>query len=232
MSIYIGFFALIGFVSLLSRLDERLLKMKQGTLLSAGVIALVLLFGLWDQTPTRWPDQFDHQELQQQYSQDAAFLKKVDASFPENSMIFQIPYLNFPEATPPGSMDRYDPMKAYIHSDDLRWSFGAMTGRAADLGDCVKELPVQKLVPVISAWGFAGLWIDLAGYEPEQRSQILSSARKATGSRPLRSEDSRIAVFDLSGVAVRPEYRKKLRIALPDDGAGLLNCETIQRATG
>lgn len=228
MSIYIGFFALIGFASLLSRLDERLLKMKRGALLSAGFIALVLLFGLWDQTPTRWPNQFDHEELQQQYSQDSAFLQEVDASYPEDSMIFQIPYVNFPEGTPPGTMDRYDPMKAYIHSDDLRWSFGAMNGRAADIGVCVHELPLQKLVPVISAWGFAGLWIDLAGYEPDQRRQVLSSARKATGSRPLRGEDSRIAVFDLSGVTVRSGYKEDLRTALPDDGADLLDCEPIR----
>lgn len=233
MSVFIGFFALVGFASLLSRVDGRLRKMKQGTLLSAGVIALVLLFGLWDQTPARWPDQFDHAELQRKYSQDAAFVKQVDDSFPEDSMLFQIPYLEFPEGwPPPGTMDDYDPMKAYIHSDDLRWSYGAMKGRAADLGACIKELPVRELVPVISAWGYAGLWIDLAGYEPGQRNRILSSAQKATRSRPLRSEDSRIAVFDLSGVAVRPEYREKLRLALPDDAADLINCETIHQATG
>ncbi|MCO5314706.1 MAG: hypothetical protein M9938_00860 [Solirubrobacterales bacterium] len=232
MSIFVGFFALIGFVSLWSRLDERLRRMKRGSLLSFGAIGLILMFGVWDQTPARWPNQFNHPELERMYSEDAAFVKRVETHFPDRSMIFQIPYLKYPEAWPlPGTMADYDPMKGFIHSDDLRWSYGAMKGRSADLGACVKDLPVRELVPVITAWGYAGLWIDLAGYRPGQSRQILTAAQAATGSRPLRSGDSRIAVFDLSAVPLSPARRTKLRNALPADGDAPINCGAIHRAT-
>lgn len=232
MSIFVAFFALVGFVSLLSRLDEWLRPMKRGSLLSAGVIGLVLLFGLWDQTPARWPNQFNHPELDRLYSADAAFVGRVESRFPGNAMIFQIPYLKYPEGwPPPGTMDDYDPLKAYIHSDRLRWSYGAMEGRAADFGACVRELPTRRLVPVLAAWGYAGLWIDLAGYGPGQHDRVLTAARTATGTRPLLNEGARIAVFDLSRVSVSPERRRQLRDALPEDGDAPIDCGEIHRAT-
>ena len=45
----------------------------------------------------------------------------------------------------------YDQVRPYLHSDDLRWSYGAMKGRPEDVGDDV-ESPAQA-----EALGFAGV---------------------------------------------------------------------------
>ena len=52
----------------------------------------------------------------------------------------------------------YDQVHPYLHSDELRWSYGAMKGRPEDVGDDV-ESPSQA-----AALGFAGVAIDRFGY--------------------------------------------------------------------
>ena len=47
-------------------------------------------------------------------------------------MIFQMPYRPFPEAPALGAIADYDLFRGYLHSDDLRWSYGIVKGRGED----------------------------------------------------------------------------------------------------
>ncbi len=233
MSVFIGFFALLGFVALLSRVDRRVCLRKHGGALSVVIIAFVIGFAAWDQSPARWTNQLDVDEIKVKYERDDRYLNQVEQRFPEGSMIFQIPYAPYPEGFPtPGTMDDYDHLKAYIHSDGLRWSYGAMRGRSADIAACIKGLPLERLVPVVSSWGFSGLWIDLLGYAPERRRSVLAAARRATGVKPLLRDDSRIAVFGLEKARTTPPAGVSALPALPLDGAAQSDCAVSGVDTG
>lgn len=231
LSVFIGFFALVGLAALLARvfsfLDSRTGK-KAPSLLLGG---LLLLFGLWDQTPARWPEQFQHDLIAEEFESDRVLVEKVEKSLPTNALIFQIPYLEYPEGfPPPGRMDDYDALRGYLHSDDLRWSYGAIKGRRADISFCVRDLPIPQLVQVIQAWGFSALWMDLDGYSRGSARDQAHIARMVTQSPPLRDSSGRFLVFPLGQRTFSPRVERTLREALPKDGAALQDCGPIARA--
>ena len=55
------------------------------------------------------------------------------------AMVFQLPYRRFPETQPLARMADYDLMRGYLHSDDLRWSYGFMKGRPGDPSPALAE---------------------------------------------------------------------------------------------
>jgi phosphoglycerol transferase len=107
-------------------------------------------------------------------------------------MIFQLPYLPYPEAGFVGHVEDYDPFRGYIHSTDLRWSYGAMRNRPQDKIDKdLAALPPVDMVPKLRALGFAGIWLDLYGYDLAQWPALVSAYSSATNdSTPLYSDDA------------------------------------------
>ena len=103
-------------------------------------------------------------------------------------MIFQLPYTDFPVEILRGRMFNNDHGRPYVHSERLRWSWGAISGTtAAEWNKGVAVLPAPIMVHLLHHAGFAGIWLDLFGYDrgnsPEaQHSQSLGVATK-------RSED-------------------------------------------
>ena len=47
-------------------------------------------------------------------------------------MVYQVPYMAYPEEPAIVNMVDYDPFVGYLHSHDLRWSYGAMRNTKAD----------------------------------------------------------------------------------------------------
>ena len=69
------------------------------------------------------------------YRSDGAFVARIQRMMPKGAMIYQFPYMTFPENGPVNLMLDYDLGRGYIFSSDLlelRGSEGAATG----LGGC------------------------------------------------------------------------------------------------
>ena len=231
LSVFIGFFALVGLALLLARVfafvDERTGRAAPSFMLGG----LLLLFGLWDQTPARWPEQFQHDLIAREFKGDQALVERMEEVLPDDALVFQVPYLEYPgDYPPPGRMDDLDPLRGYLHSKDLGWNYGALRARAADISFCVRDLPIPRLIDVIHAWGFSALWLDLYGYSKEKAAEQAALARGATGSDPLRDPSGRFLVFPLDKETEPPRVRRLLRESLPGDGSALRDCAPIRRA--
>jgi phosphoglycerol transferase len=101
-----------------------------------------------------------------------------------------LPYVAFPESGNLEAMGDYDPFRGYLHSATLHWSYATMRGRAQDRADRdLANLPAGQMVPRLRALGFAGIWIDLYGYDPSQRRRVATDFASATASNPLVSGD-------------------------------------------
>jgi phosphoglycerol transferase len=99
-------------------------------------------------------------------------------------------------------MGGYDPLRGYLHDNRLRWSFGAMRGRAADWAAQLATQPTNVRLPAIAAAGFDGLWLDTSGF-PGPASAVISTYSRALGTEPITAANGTLAFFDLRPYAAR-----------------------------
>jgi hypothetical protein len=192
LSIFIAFFALLAVGLVLDRLLGRL-----GSIAGAVLLCGVLTIGVLDQTSRAYEPRYD--ALAAEYRSDGDFVRTIESQVPRGSMIFQLPYVEFPEAPPPQRMADYDLLHGYLHSDDLRWSYGRIKGRSGDRAAAIGSEKVPDLVRDAKAAGFAGIYVDRFGY-PDSGKQVEAELTQATGDQqPLISPNARLSFFRLAG---------------------------------
>jgi hypothetical protein len=190
INVLIGFLALFALVLLLERLAQRHAR------LGAAALPVVLILGLLDQA-TPWAVR-RYRDVKAEYASDGALVRRIESSVPPGAMIFQLPYLTFPEAGQrPGKLFDYDPLRPYLHSSSLRWSYPTMRGRAGEPWvSAVSQLPSDELLREVSDFGFAGVLVDRIGY-PDEGKEIEAALGKRLGAGPMVSNNGRLAFFDL-----------------------------------
>lgn len=164
---------------------------------SAAIVAVLTVSVVFDQTaPTM---AIDLAGLSQRFQTEEEFVRRVEASVPEGSMVFQLPYVPFPGSPPIGQMQDYEHLKAYVHSNTLRWSYGAMRGREGDAWQRqVSGLAAAELIAQLEERGFAGVWVNRMGGFPAEPE--LEAALGA----PLTSSDGNLAFYTIRYDSRRP----------------------------
>lgn len=188
ISVHIAFFSLFALALLLDRFAFRR-PWAQPPFAAAVLVGVLVVVAVLDQTAPSMT--IDFGSLSAAYRNDGDFVAKVEASVPPDSMIFQLPHVPFPENPPVGEMSDYEHLKAYLHSKTLRWSYGAVRGREADVWQLeVSGLPAAELVAAVKSRGFKGVWVNRFGGETmEQQIQAV------LGVQPLVSADGRLAFY-------------------------------------
>jgi len=202
MSIFVAFFSLFAAVLGLARLDSPRLP----RWFKAAGLGALLLGGVYDQTSRSFAPKYA--ETRRAFAGDAEFVRRVGASLPPRAMVFQLPYSPYPEPTTVHRMSWYDPLRGYLHSNGLRWSYGAMRGRYADAWQSrVAAEPPDEMARRLALAGFGGVYLDRAGYADAGAALEAGLARRL-GVRPLVSGDGRFSFFGLGGYtrALRGEY--------------------------
>ena len=196
ISIIIGFISILTFCLILYRIFK-ILNEKYGnnrifSIFLSGYQVLLLFIILFDQFPI-WnkPDSST-------IAEDQMFVNKIEEILPLNSMIFQLPYMGFPEEPPEYHMADYDPLKLYVLSTSLRWSYGGIKNREAGLWyKEVASLPTNKMLDTISKAGFFGIVIDRNGYSDGDRNSVEAEIQKLLKITPLLSHNNRYAFYDI-----------------------------------
>lgn len=186
---------------------------------SAGLAAL-LLVGLFDQTGGAVPA---YRANAAEHDSDRAFVRTIEARLPRGSMIYQLPYVSFPEAAPIHDTGSYDQVRGYLHSDHLRWSYGAVRGRDHGWQDALLGQPLDLVLRRLAAVGFAGLWIDRHGYLDNAVS--LEQALSDRLAPPLVSGDGRLSFFSLV------DFTAALRRDHPSSELDALTARTLSPVT-
>ena len=210
ISVFIAFLCLLAVALLLDSLLGVLRRRRLGPVAAAMLLGGVLVLGVLDQTTPRFVP--DYTVSARQWRSDATFVAEIEQRLGRGASIFELPYVPFPEGypdTPVGDQvaayaTKYEPVRGYLHSSTLRWSYGAMKGRAADWPAQLAGQPLPFVVASAAAAGFDGLWVDPAGFEPAKARRVLSAVRSLLAQAPLMSPDGDLDFFDL-----RP-YRRRL----------------------
>jgi hypothetical protein len=189
---FIAFFALYAAGMALTRLGERWHDRRLRVAFAA-VLLFVVVGGTLDQTSSAFVP--DYTSVRAAYRSDAMFVRTIENRLPDGASVFELPYVSFPEAGLGGEND-YDLARPYLHSADLRWSFGAMAGRPEDWQARLATRPIAAVLPAVAAAGFDGICIDRvvrggAGRSVERRVSALLEET------PLLSADRRFSFFDL-----------------------------------
>ena len=205
ISIYIAFFSLFTVAVLLDHLYQRCrLSQLWRNVFYAGLV-LALVFGVLDQTSPRFVP--DYAGIKAEYQDDDRFINRVEASLSPGAMIFQLPVVPFPENPKVNKMYDYDHVRAYLHSRNLRWSYGAMKGRAKEVWQkLMMAKPTSEMVETLAWAGFSGVYLNRNGYA-DNGAKLETELAQAVGKPPLQSDDHRLVFFDLT------EYQQKLKAA-------------------
>ncbi len=202
ISIFIGFFAIFGVALGLDYLRHRWGGARWGRIALVTLLATVLVLGVLDQTsPEMIPD---YQAEITHYRSDNAFVHEIEAQVPANAAIYQMPYEPFPEDHPAGRAETYDSLIGYLHSENLRWTAGALIGRPADWEGAASQLPLATTLEEVSAAGFSGVYVDTYALS-EGGTSLLPQLQAALGVTPLVSSDGRLYFYNMS------RYNQQLR---------------------
>jgi phosphoglycerol transferase len=157
----------------------------------------VAFVGLFDQTTLAMVPPYAQRA--RAYRADAAFVHSLEAQLPAGAQIFQLPYLRFPESggLPGTKVMDYDPLRPYLHSRALRWSYPTMFGRPGDAWtNAVADLPVPDLVRTLSEVGFEGILVDRDGYADDGAATAAALTAELGADSGARATDRQI-FFDL-----------------------------------
>ena len=203
ISVYIAFFCFFAIVLLVDGFAQRRVRSRAAKLAFGAGICLLVVVGTLDQTSKIFIP--DYAKLDAEYRENADFVGQIEQTVPANSMIFQLPYVPFPEHPPMHEMTDYDHLKAYLHSSSLRWTYGAIKGREGDLWQrSVSRLPLPKFVESLSFAGFNGIYVDRYGYA-DKGAAAEAELSSLLATRPITSNSGRLALFPLTG------YNQQLR---------------------
>ena len=202
ISIFIAFFSIFAIILLINQLISKSIKIKRSLLLHSLIVCLILLIGVFDQTNGSFVPQYD--SIKDEYMNDKIFINNIEHIMPENAMIFQLPYVPFPEYPLINNMNDYSHFRAYLHSNSLRWSYGAMKGRSGDVWQrAVAGMPTENMLKTLSQTGFQGVYLDCYGFE-DGGAKLISAVKQNLKVEPLISDNGRLYFFDMT------EFNKKM----------------------
>lgn len=194
ISVFIAFFSLLVVVLGLEWFCVNRVKSGTARIVFYVGLGVLLIAALFDQTSRGYVPQYA--EIKSEFRSDEDFIHVIDSSLPDGAMVFQLPYVPFPEHPQVNKMVDYDHMRGYLHSPGLRWSYGAMKNRPGDLWlRQIAGLPMDQMVQSLAFAGFSGVYLDRNGYNEDDAATIEARLGELLQIGPIVSENGRLLFF-------------------------------------
>ncbi len=186
-SVVIVYVSLLGLCIFLSGLGQRWNKYVRTSVLTA-----LMCFGIWEQSmPYRGP----MYNVDNYYS-DRNFIEAIEDSVESGSMIFTLPYHQYPEGGAVNRMPQDALFTGMIFSDNLKWSYGGVKGRPGDLYCAeVAALPVEDMVERLKKDGFSGIYIDRRAYGDDERQALEAQLKACIGADCIVSGNGNLSFY-------------------------------------
>ena len=209
---------------------RRLARIDRRRVLSTALPLLVAGVAIIDQTsPSNIPDYVGGAA---RWNTEAAFVQSIETALPSGSTVLQLPFHDFPEAGGVNGMGDYDHIVGYVHSNTLRWSYGAAKGRRDNWTQAAKGVPLREVLTAAAAAGFGGVWVDNAAYKDKGRvMDARVQAIVGSGTPAIHQADGRRVFWPLA-----PLHRRIAAVTSPAQratmAAALVDPTTIEVGTG
>lgn len=196
VSIYLAFFSFFAVMLLLEKVRRRV-DSRRAQITFHASLGFILLLGVLDQTGRGVYFVPHYAAFISESASDADFVRRIEETVPAGVMIFQLPYVEFPENPPVYQMQDYEHFRPYLHSKHLRWSYGAIKERdTARWQMTTSALPPDQLLETISLAGFSGVYVDRKGYA-DYGTELEGKLRSLLNVEPLVSVNKQMSFFDL-----------------------------------
>ena len=196
VSIFIAFFSLFAVVLLLDQMKELWRSPRFGKAAYVELIILIFFVGFLDQTSPKFIPPYEKSSAE--FTNDHYFINGLQSNLAKESMIFQLPVVSFPEQPNLNNMRSYEHFRGFLHSDGLRWSFGAMRGREpAQWQSEIAKMAPDEMVKALKEKGFKGLYIDRFGYE-NRALELERGLEAILNEKAFVSNNRRFAFFVLN----------------------------------
>lgn len=155
-----------------------LTRLKAHPLLLTILCAVILPIGIYDQIPKipEW-QRSQREHATERFLMDKEFFPEMERRLPLGAMVFQFPVHGFPENGPVHEMGDYEHFRPYLHTKNLRFSYGTVKGRkGSDWQAELKGLEPSEIVSRLKEQGFAHVLINRRGYPDggaELKAQML-----------------------------------------------------------
>jgi len=204
IEIFIGLFGIMAVLILLELAREKYAVTARRQKIFLAVLFLILFGGLLDQTSDSIIPVYS--TIRAKNDSDQVFVKRIESVLPPGSPVFQLPYLPFPENGPINRMVDYDHFRAYLHSSDLFWSYGAMRGRENDLWQRrISRLSPGQLLGELAGAGYRGVYINRDAYE-DNAAALVAQLEDELQVAPVNSDDGSLIFLDMTGYLKRSGY--------------------------
>jgi phosphoglycerol transferase len=209
ISPFIAFFCLLAVAIALDALRAYLAK--RGRLSAFAVVAVVvMIFGVWDQSPAHWPP---FEQSRERVAIDRVWTARIAATLPPNAAVLQLPYVSYPELPPVGNMMAQREEVPRLYSDELRWSVGTVEGTPeAQFENRLAALPPRQLVAVAMLSGFDGILIYRDALQ-DHGVALETALKSITRGTALVNDEGTQALFSIS------ELRQRVKVPLDVPGA-------------
>ncbi|QWP78546.1 hypothetical protein J5226_09195 [Lysobacter sp. K5869] len=153
---------LIGFASLivLAHAVQIAAAARNRRWLAPLAAALIVLIAIPDQMPDRRRMLKERSAAAvARFDADRRFLADLRAQLPPGASVLQLPFFEYPETNTP--IPSYAQLRDHLHGLDLRWTYGAMKGRAASNWlAMLSTQPAANAVRLFDAAGYAAVVVD------------------------------------------------------------------------
>jgi len=148
----------------------------------------LLMCALFDQIPNNSVMPYDAYKMQDQATQ--AYFQKVEASVPQDTYVYQLPFVEFPEPYTSYGTSPYSQLAGYINTKTLRWSYGALGGTSSsDWAQKVSVMPAEEMLAALRDAGYGAIYFDLLNYPDTSLALLKDQLANLTGSTQIVSED-------------------------------------------
>lgn len=201
-SIFIGGICLVAFALWLDHVTiSKYLKKIYTFIISAAI----LLVGCFDQVNV-CSSYWQHGDVETKQYIYEAYFSDVEEKLGDGAMVYQLPYMVFPEQGEVYNLKDYQHFVGYIFTDTLRWSYGGVRGRDTSAKDLyIDEGMSYEFLARIKDAGFDAVYINLDGYE-DGGEKILDFYNNL-GISPYVSEDGKLYTYDIRSLEVPDSWR-------------------------
>lgn len=210
ISIFIAYFSLLGlFIFLQSNLDRVSLSKNKHKAIVCLLSIFLIAIAFYDQVPVG--AQGENPVIRNKFIEDQAYFDQIESMLPAGSMIYQAPYVGYPE-TPPLNKEGYlEMLVPYIHSKTLRWSYGGFKGREGDAWNTeMGSLPADSQILALESSGFRGILINRMACK-DACIQLESAARLGSDDQAIIKKDNTMAFYKLKA-SENPDIKPKFAI--------------------